>query len=135
MKAQIIYYKEDGNHFYGFYFYRHFTACGFRFEVDIREFLLTSCYEAEPSIREVDFNNHMQQAREWNKIAREHFGFEDKLDYLEIIIRNLMILKELTYGIPKEDTYKSAIFMPIDELEEEFNYWKMLYKLTKVGGI
>ena len=135
MKAQIIYYKEDGNHFYGFYFNRHFTACGFRFEEDIREFLLTSGYEAEPSIREVDFNNHMQQAREWNKIAREHFGFEDKLDYLEIIIRKLMILKELTYGIPKEDTYKSAIFMSIDELEEELNYWKMLYKLTKVGGI
>ena len=67
MKAQIIYYKEDGNHFYGFYFNRHFTACGFRFEEDIREFLLTSGYEAEPSIREVDFNNHMQQAREWNK--------------------------------------------------------------------
>ena len=54
---------------------------------------------------------------------------------VEIMIRKLMILKELTYGIPKKDTYKSAIFMPIDELEEELNYWKMLYKLTKVGGI
>jgi hypothetical protein len=42
-----------------------------------------------------------------------------------------MILKELTYGIPKEDTYKSAIFMPIDELEEEFNYWKNVIQINE----
>lgn len=38
MKPQIVYYKEEGNKFYGFYFNRHFTACSFRFEEDIREF-------------------------------------------------------------------------------------------------
>jgi hypothetical protein len=135
MKAQIVYYKEEGNKFYGFYFNRHFTACRFRFEEDIREFLLTSGYELPPEIREVDFDTHMEASREWNKLASEHWGHDDRLNMVEIMIRKLMILKELTYGIPKKDTYKSAIFMPIDELEEELNYWKMLYKLTKVGGI
>lgn len=77
----------------------------------------------------------MEASREWNKLASEHWGYDDRLDMVEIMIRKLMILKELTYGTPKEDTYKSAIFMSIDELEEEVNYWKMLYKLTKVGGI
>ena len=48
MKAQIVYYKEEDNKFYGFYFNRHFTACSFRFEEDIREFLLTSGYELSP---------------------------------------------------------------------------------------
>lgn len=135
MKAQIVNYKEDGNKFYGYYFNRRFTACGFRFEEDIRESLLTSGYEIEPSIREVDFDTHMQASREWNKLASEHWGYDDRLNMVEIMIRKLMILRELTYGIPKKDTYKSAIFMTIDELEEEINYWKLLYKLTKVGGI
>ena len=135
MKAQIVYYKEEDNKFYGFYFNRHFTACSFRFEEDIREFLLTSGYELSPEIREVDFDTHMEASREWNKLASEHLSYDDWLNMVEIMIRKLMILKELTYGIPKKDTYKSAIFMSIDELEEELNYWKMLYKLTKVGGI
>lgn len=102
MKAQIIYYKEDGNHFYGFYFNRHFTACSFRFEEDIREFLLTSGYELSPEIREVDFDTHMEASREWNKSASEHWGYDDRLNMVEIMIRKLMILKELTYGIPKK---------------------------------
>ena len=135
MKAQIVNYKEEGNQFYGFYCNGHFTACGFRFVEDIREFLLTCGCEVSPLIREVDFDTHMQSSREWNKLACEHWGYDDHLDMVEIMIRKLMILKQLTYGIPKEETYRSAIFMPIDELKEELNYWKMLYKLTKVGGI
>lgn len=64
----------------------------------------------------------MEASREWNKLASEHWGYDDRLNMVEIMIRKLMILKELTYGIPKKDTYKSAIFMPIDELEEEIQY-------------
>lgn len=135
MKAQLVYYKEDGNKFYGFYYNRHFTACRFRFEEDIREFLLEAGYEVSPTTRDVDFDTHMGASREWNKLASEHWGYDDRLDKVEIMIRKLMILKELTYGIPKEDTYRSAIFMPIEELVEELYYWKMLYKLTEVGGI
>lgn len=102
MKAQIVYYKEEDNKFYGFYFNRHFTACSFRFEEDIREFLLSSGYEVSPVIREVDFDTHMEASREWNKLASEHWGYDDRLDMVEIMIRKLMILKELTYGIPKK---------------------------------
>lgn len=44
----------------------------------------------------------MEASREWNKLASEHLSYDDRLNMVEI-----MILKELTYGIPKKDTYKS----------------------------
>lgn len=64
MKAQIVNYKEEGNQFYGFYYNGHFTACGFRFVEDIREFLLTCGCEVSPLIREVE---SMNQAIEGNQ--------------------------------------------------------------------
>jgi hypothetical protein len=135
LEATIVKYKENGQVYYGYYFQGIFVSAGFKFLEDVQEYLWSIEVDTDINIREIDFDNHMQQSREWNKLAHEHFGFDDKLDYVEIMIRKLMILRRLTYGIPKEDTYRSAILMPIDELDEEVNYWKTLYKLTEVGGI
>lgn len=135
LETTIVKYKENGQVYYGYYFQRIFVSAGFKFLEDVQEYLWSIQVDTDINIREIDFDNHMQQSREWNKLAHEHFGFDDKLDYVEIMIRKLMILRRLTYGIPKEDTYRSAILMPIDELDEEVNYWKTLYKLTEVGGI
>lgn len=62
------------------------------------------------------------------EICKSFYSEDYKLGYAETLIEKYMSFKYLAYGIPKGESYRSAIFMDLDELEEEVNYYRAILK-------
>ena len=94
-------------------------------------FYLRDCeIEWENRYTTINFDTDKEQKRE---ICKSFYSDDYKLGYAETLIEKYMSFKYLIYGIPKGESYRSAIFMELDELEEEVNYYRA--KLKSNGNL
>ena len=80
------------------------------------------------------FEEEMKLRREWEQIALEHFdvNHEEKLSFVETLIRKAMILEHLIFGTDKERSYKIYTKLNLDQLKSNINLMKMVLYIRKL---
>lgn len=71
--------------------------------------------------------------REWEQLALEHFDAkcEEKLSFVEVLIRKAMILEHLLFGTDKKKSYEIYTKLNLDELKSNINLMKMVLNMRK----
>lgn len=71
--------------------------------------------------------------REWEQLALEHFDTkrEEKLSFVEVLIRKAMILEHLLFGTDKKKSYEIYTKFNLDELKSNINLMKMVLNMRK----
>ena len=79
------------------------------------------------------FDEEMKLRRLWEQEALEHFNLnsEEKLSYVEVLIRKAMILEHLLFGTDKKKAYEIYIKFNLDELKANINLMKMTINMRK----
>lgn len=79
------------------------------------------------------FDEEMKLRRLWEQEALEHFNLnsEEKLSYVEVLIRKAMILEHLLFGTDKEKAYEIYIKFNLDELKSNIDLMKMVLNMRK----
>lgn len=79
------------------------------------------------------FDEEMKLRRLWEQEALEHFNLnsEEKLSYVEVLIRKAMILEHLLFGTDKKKAYEIYIKFNLDELKSNINLMKMALNMRK----
>lgn len=79
------------------------------------------------------FDEEMKLRRLWEQEALEHFNLnsEEKLSYVEVLIRKAMILEHLLFGTDKKKAYEIYIKFNLDELKSNINLMKMTLNMRK----
>ena len=79
------------------------------------------------------FDEEMKLRRLWEQEALEHFNLnsEEKLSYVEVLIRKAMILEHLLFGTDKKKAYEIYIKFNLDELKSNINLMKMTINMRK----
>lgn len=79
------------------------------------------------------FDEEMKLRRLWEQEALEHFNLnsEEKLSYVEVLIRKAMILEHLLFGTDKKKTYEIYIKFNLDELKSNIDLMKMVLNMRK----
>ena len=124
-KALIVKYTENNVKYWGYYYKRYFNATYYETSLQLKIYLTDCEIEWENGYTTINFDTDKEQKRE---ICKLFYSDEYKLGYAETLIEKYMSFKYLAYGIPKAESYRSAIFMDLDELEEEVNYYRTLLK-------
>lgn len=123
-KALIVKYTENNVKYWGYYYKRYFNATYYETSLQLKIYLTDCEIEWENGYTTINFDTDKEQKREICKL----FYSDYKLGYAETLIEKYTSFKYLAYGIPKAESYRSAIFMDLDELEEEVNYYRTLLK-------
>lgn len=124
-KALIVKYTENNVKYWGYYYKRYFNATYYETSLQLKIYLTDCEIEWENGYKTINFDTDKEQKRE---ICKLFYSDDYKLGYAETLIEKYMSFKYLAYGIPKAESYRSAIFMDLDELEEEVNYYRTLLK-------
>lgn len=124
-KALIVKYTENNVKYWGYYYKRYFNATYYETSLQLKNYLTECEIEWENGYTTINFDTDKEQKRE---ICKFFYSDDYKLGYAETLIEKYMSFKYLAYGIPKAESYRSAIFMDLDELEEEVNYYRTLLK-------
>lgn len=124
-KALIVKYTENNVKYWGYYYKRYFNATYYETSLQLKIYLTDCEIEWENGYTTINFDTDKEQKRE---ICKFFYSDDYKLGYAETLIEKYMSFKYLAYGIPKAESYRSAIFMDLDELEEEVNYYRTLLK-------
>lgn len=124
-KALIVKYTENNVEYWGYYYKRYFNATYYETSLELKIYLTDCEIEWENRYTTINFDTDKEQKREICKLI---YSDDYKLGYAETLIEKYMSFKYLAYGIPKAESYRSAIFMDLDELEEEVNYYRTLLK-------
>lgn len=124
-KALIVKYTENNVKYWGYYYKRYFNATYYETSLQLKIYLTDCEIEWENGYTTINFDTDKEQKRE---ICKLFYSDDYKLGYAETLIEKYMSFKYLAYGIPKAESYRSAIFMDLDELEEEVNYYRTLLK-------
>ncbi len=124
-KALIVKYTENNVEYWGYYYKRYFNATYFETSLELKFYLKDLEIEWENRYVTINFDTDKEQKRE---ICKSFYSEGYKLGYAETLIEKYMSFKYLAYGIPKGESYRSAIFMDLDELEEEVNYYRAILK-------
>lgn len=124
-KALIVKYTENNVKYWGYYYKRYFNATYYETSLQLKIYLTDCEIEWENGYTTINFDTDKEQKRE---ICKSFYSDDYKLGYAETLIEKYMSFKYLAYGIPKAESYRSAIFMDLDELEEEVNYYRTLLK-------
>lgn len=124
-KALIVKYTENNVKYWGYYYKRYFNATYYETSLQLKIYLTDCEIEWEDGYTTINFDTDKEQKRE---ICKLFYSDDYKLGYAETLIEKYMSFKYLAYGIPKAESYRSAIFMDLDELEEEVNYYRTLLK-------
>lgn len=79
------------------------------------------------------FDEEMKLRRLWEQEALEHFNLnsEEKLSYVEVLIRKAMILEHLLFGTGKKKAYEIYIKFNLDELKSNIDLMKMVLNMRK----
>ena len=79
------------------------------------------------------FDEEMKLRRLWEQEALEHFNLnsEEKLSYVEVLIRKAMILEHLLFGTDKKKAYEIYIKFNLDELKSNIDLMKMVLNMKK----
>lgn len=79
------------------------------------------------------FDEEMKLRRLWEQEALEHFNLnsEEKLSYVEVLIRKAMILEHLLFGTDKKKAYEIYIKFNLDELKSNIDLMKMVLNMRK----
>ncbi len=79
------------------------------------------------------FDEEMKLRRIWEQEALEHFNLnsEEKLSYVEVLIRKAMILEHLLFGTDKKKAYEIYIKFNLDELKSNIDLMKMVLNMRK----
>lgn len=79
------------------------------------------------------FDEEMKLRRLWEQEALEHFNLnsEEKLSYVEVLIRKAMILEHLLFGTDKKKAYEIYIKFNLDELKSNINLMKRTLNMRK----
>ena len=117
-KALIVKYTENNVEYWGYYYKRYFNATYYETSLELKFYLRDCEIEWENRYTTINFDTDKEQKRE---ICKSFYSDDYKLGYAETLIEKYMSFKYLVYGIPKGESYRSAIFMDLDELEEEVN--------------
>lgn len=77
------------------------------------------------------FDEEMKLRRLWEQEALEHFSLnsEEKLSYMEVLIRKAMILEHLLFGTDKKKAYDIYIKFNLDELKSNINLMKTVLNM------
>lgn len=127
-KALIVKYTENNVEYWGYYYKRYFNATYFETSLELKFYLKDLEIEWENRYVTINFDTDKEQKRE---ICKSFYSEDYKLGYAETLIEKYMSFKYLAYGIPKGESYRSAIFMDLDELEEEVNYYRAILKIKR----
>lgn len=81
------------------------------------------------------FDEEMKLRRVWEQEALEHFNLnsEEKLSYVETLIRKAITLEHRLYATDKEIAYKKYTSLNLDELKANINLMKMVLSMRKEG--
>lgn len=79
------------------------------------------------------FEEEMKLRREWEQIALEHFdvNHEEKLSFVETLIRKAVVLDNLIFGNDKKTSYEVYAKCNLDELESNINLMRMILNMRK----
>ena len=79
------------------------------------------------------FEEEMKLRREWEQIALEHFdvNHEEKLSFVETLIRKAVVLDNLIFGNDKKTSYEVYVKCNLDELESNINLMRMILNMRK----
>lgn len=79
------------------------------------------------------FDEEMKLRRLWEQEALEHFNLnsEEKLSYVEVLIRKAMILEHLLFGTDKKKAYEIYIKFNLDELKSNIDLMKRVLNMRK----
>lgn len=79
------------------------------------------------------FDEEMKLRRLWEQEALEHFNLnsEEKLSYVEVLIRKAMILEHLLFGTDKKKAYEIYTKFNLDELKSNIDLMKMVLNMRK----
>lgn len=127
-KALIVKYTENNVEYWGYYYKRYFNATYFETSLELKFYLKDLEIEWENRYVTINFDTDNEQKRE---ICKSFYSEDYKLGYAETLIEKYMSFKYLAYGIPKGESYRSAIFMDLDELEEEVNLLQSYIKIKQ----
>lgn len=77
------------------------------------------------------FDEEMKLRRLWEQEALEHFNLnsEEKLSYVEVLIRKAIILEHLLFGTDKKKAYEIYIKFNLDELESHISLMKTVLNM------
>ena len=124
-KALIVKYTENNVEYWGYYYKRYFNATYFETSLELKFYLEDLEIEWENRYTTINFDTNKKEKRE---LCESFYADGYELGYIETLIEKYMSLKYLIYGYPKGESYRSAVFMDLDELEEEVNYYRALLK-------
>lgn len=124
-KALIVKYTENNVEYWGYYYKRYFNATYFETSLELKFYLKDCEIEWENRYVTINFDTDKEDKRE---ICKSFYGDDYKLGYIETLVEKYMSFRFLTHGIPKEESYRSAVFMDLDELEEEIYHYRALLK-------
>lgn len=124
-KALIVKYTENNVEYWGYYYNRYFNATYYETSLELKFYLKDLEIEWENRYTTINFDTDKEQKRE---LCKSFYVDDYKLGYAETLLEKYMSLKYLFNGTPKGESYRSAVFMDLDELEEEVNYYRALLK-------